>query len=882
MDGLIRFFRKIGILIRREKFNSDLDEEMSFHRNQVEETFAADGMAPQAAHDAAARQFGNATRLKEQSHEMVGFRIESTVQDFRFAVRQLRKNPGFAVTAILILALGIGVSVAIFAFVDAALIKPLPYRNPARLVGVYESIPSCPRCNLSYPDYLDWKKSGRVFSAFDVWTGTGFLLSTPSGGQPVTGLRVTSGFFHTLGVAPLLGRDFRADEDQPNSPQTAILTYAMWQQRFGGRKDVIGQPITLSDNPFTIIGVLPPDFHFALRGTAELWTTIHEPTGCEKQRGCHNLYGVARLKEGISVGTALADMKSIAAQLETQYPGTNRGQGAAVVSLSEAIVGDIIRPLLLVLLSGAGLLLLIACVNISSLLLVRSENRRREMAVRGALGASRGRLVRQFVTEGLVLVVGGTALGLASAFGAMHLFLHLIPVDMLKSMPYLEGIDFSPRVLAFAGLVTFVAAILFSVTPSLRLSGSNFRVDLAEGGRSSSGTTWRRFASNLVVLELAIAVVLLAGAGLLCKSFYRLLHVDLGFQPDHLATLYVEGVGKAYAKGDQQVAMGRQLVSRLGSLPGVQSVGLSSQLPMEGNGNTTWIRIPGRPYNGEHNETNERDVNSDFFTTLHAKLLSGRFFTDAEDGSKPQVVIINKRLAEKYFPGEDPIGKKIGDTSLSPASMREVIGMVDDVREGSLDSDIWPTVYYPFNQSPDSGVGVMVRTTQDEESILPTMVAAIHRLSPNLATVHESTMARMINDSPTAYLHRSSAWLVGGFACLALLLGVVGLYGVIAYSVSQRTREIGVRMALGAQRSSVYQLILKEAGLLILFGIVAGLAGSIAAATLMGKLLFGVRSWDVPTLAAVAIVLAVSALFASYIPARRAASVNPVEALRAE
>ncbi len=756
MDELIRFFRKVGILIRREKFNSELEEEMTFHRERVEETFAADGMTPQAAHDAAARQFGNATRLKEQSHEMVGFRIESTAQDFRFAVRQLRKNPGFAVTAILILALGIGISVAIFAFVDAALIKPLPYRNPARLVGVYESIPSCPRCNLSYPDYLDWKKSGKVFSAFDVWTGTGFLLSTPSGGQPVTGLRVTSGFFHTLGVTPLFGRDFHADEDQPNSPQTAILTYATWQERFGGRKDVIGQPITLSGNPFIIIGVLPPDFHFALRGSAELWTTIHEPNGCEKRRGCHNLYGVARLKDGISVGTALVDMKSIAAQLETQYPGTNRGQGAAVVSLSEAIVGDI-RPLLLVLLCGAGLLLLIACVNISSLLLVRSENRRREMAVRGALGASRGRLVRQFVTEGLVLVVAATVLGLASAYGAMHLFLHLIPVDMLKSMPYLEGIDFNPRVLAFAGLVTFVAAILFSTTPSLRLSGSNFRVDLAEGGRSSSGTTWRRFASNLVVLELAIAVVLLAGAGLLGKSFYRLLHVDLGFQPDHLATLYVEGVGKAYAKGDQQVALGRQLVSRLASLPGVQSVGLSSQLPMEGNGNTTWIRIPGRPYNGEHNETNERDVNSDFFTTLKAKLLSGRFFTDAEDGSKPQVVIVNKKLAEKYFPGEDPIGKKIGDTGLSPASMREVIGVVDDVREGSLDSDIWPTVYYPFNQSPDTGVGVIVRTTQDEKSILPTMVAAIHQLSPNLATVHESTMTRMINDSPTAYIHRSSA-----------------------------------------------------------------------------------------------------------------------------
>jgi predicted permease len=377
-------------------------------------------------------------------------------------------------------------------------------------------------------------------------------------------------------------------------------------------------------------------------------------------------------------------------------------------------------------------------------------------------------------------------------------------------------------------------------------------------------------------------MVLLAAAGLLGKSFYRLLHVDLGFQPDHLATLYVEAADKTYEKDDQTIALGRELTRRVSSLPGVTSVGFSSQLAVNGNGNTTWIRIAGHPYNGEHNETNERDISAGYFTTLKAKLVSGRFFTDAEDSTKPGVAIINKKLAEKYFPGENPIGKMIGDITLSPKSMRQVVGVVDDVREASLDSDIWPAIYFPFNQNPDSEIGLVVRTSQNEKSLLPTLVATVHQIHANIATIRESSMNDVINDSPTAYIHRSSTYLVGGFAALALLLGVVGLYGVVAYSVSQRTREIGVRMALGAQRASVYQLILKEAGWLTALGIIAGLACSVGAATLMGKLLFGVHSWDVPTLLAVAALLGASALLASYIPARRAASVNPVEALRAE
>jgi macrolide transport system ATP-binding/permease protein len=385
-----------------------------------------------------------------------------------------------------------------------------------------------------------------------------------------------------------------------------------------------------------------------------------------------------------------------------------------------------------------------------------------------------------------------------------------------------------------------------------------------------------------VVLELAVAVVLLVGAGLLGKSVYKLLHVELGFQPDHLATVQVVLPETTYAKDPQVVAISRQILARVSSLPGVRSAALTTELPVSGNGDTNWIRFVGKPYSGEHNEVNQREVSSDYFKTLQAKLVQGRFFTDDEDASKPQVTVINKALARLYFPGEDPVGKKFGDMELTPKSIREIIGVVDDVKEGSLDSEIWPAEYDPTNQNENHYISLVVRTSQDEKLVLPALVGAIHEIDLGIGAIDEITMVQRINESQTAYLHRSSAWLVGGFAAMALVLGVVGLYGVIAYSVSQRTREIGVRMALGAQQSSVYRMILKEAGWLTGFGIVAGLMCSIAVTTLMRKMLFGIHTWDVSTLAAVALLLSVSALLASYFPARRAASVNPVEALRAE
>jgi predicted permease len=802
-------------------------------------------------------------------------------QDIRYALRQLRKTPGFAFTSILILAMGVCASVSIFGFVDAALIKPLPYPNPTRLVDVTESAPMFPRADLSYPDYLDWKRLNQVFSSMDIYSGTGYLLRTPTGTEPVPATRVSDGFFRTLQITPVLGRDFYAGEDLPAAPKTVMLSNATWQKRFGGRKDVIGETVTLSGVPFTITGVLPETFQFAPRGNSEFWTTLHASDSCSLRRSCHPFNGIGRLKDGVSVETARANMKAIARQLELQYPADNRDQGAFVAPLSDVIVKDI-RPILFLLLGGAGLLLLIACVNVSSLLLVRSESRRREIAVRGALGASRIRLIRQFTAEGLVLVAAGSIVGVATAQLVIQILMRLISKDMMAGMPYLTGLGLSLHALAFAVAISLGATVLFSITPTLRLPLTKIREDLNEGGRGYAGTLWRRLGANLVVVELAIAVVLLVGAGLLGKSFYHLLHVEIGFRPDHLATLSVALSKTTYEKDEQQVAVTQQIVSRIASLPGVESVGITNVLPVSFNGNTTWIRIVGRAYNGEHNEVNERDTSSALFTTIRAQLLRGRYFTEADDASKPRVAIINKTLARQYFPGEDPIGKKIGDTDLSPKSIAEIVGVVDDVKDGSLDAPIWPAIYYASNQDPDTYFSLVVRTSQAEASVLPSLVAAVHGIDPGIGTMDEATMAGRIDNSPAAYLHRSSAGLVGGFAFLALLLGVIGLYGVIAYSVSQRTREIGVRMALGAQRASVYQLIMREAAWLTGVGIVVGLVCSVGAATLIRGLLFGVRSWDVATLGVVAVTLAISALLASYIPARKAAQVDPMVALRYE
>lgn len=807
--------------------------------------------------------------------------LDQILQDVRFAARQLRKSWVFTSTAVAVLALGTAASVAIFAFVDAALLKPLPYRNPSRLVGVFGSIPLFERSNLSYPDYLDFKKRNAVFRSLEVYQANGYLLTGASGAQVTRGARVSDGFFRTLGVAPVLGRDFYSGDDQPGAQRIALLSYAAWQARYGGSYGVLGQTVVLDGAPNIIVGVLPREFYFPPVGGAEFWTALHPAGDCDLRRSCHGLFGVARLKDDASMESALANVKTIAKQLESQYPNTNRDQGATVATLATVIVGDV-RPILLALLIGAGLLLLIASVNVASLLLVRSESRRKEIAVRSSLGASAGRILQQLITEGLVLVVAGSVSGLALTSGTLHLLTKLIPANLMSRMPFWQDLGWNGHVLAFAGCVALVTGVLFSFTPALHLSWSGLRAGLAESGRGSAGSGWRRLGSKLVVVELATATVLLVGAGLLGQSLYRLLRVHLGFEPDHLVTLNVALSGSSYGTDHEILALTKMMFDRIRSIPGVTSAGIARRgVPLDGNSNTIWFRVLGRAWHGEHYEAPSRSISPDYFRTLGARLSRGRYFREDEDASKPQVAIVNQALVRRYFAGEDPIGKQLAYVSI-PEKPLEIIGVVEDVKEGPLDEAIPPVLYIPFKQEVKDNFALVVRTGVSDESLLPQLAATIRQIDPAIVSYRGVTMMEKIHDSQSAYLHRSSAWLVGGFAGLALLLGVVGLYGVIAYSVSRRTREIGIRMALGATGGSVYRLILKEAGGLTALGIGAGLVASLGATSLMRSLLFGVRSWDVPTLGAVAVTLAVAALAGSSLPARRAAAVNPTEALRGE
>jgi len=874
------WFRRIRNLFSRDKIDRDIEAELEAHIEMRIEDNIAQGMSPDQARRAALIRFGNPTVTRERVASMDALLVlDSIWTDLRFSCRQLIRNPGFAVTAILVLALGMGASVAIFAVVDAALIKPLPYKDPGRLVSVYEVVNTCPLCNISYMNYQDWKRSNLPFSSIEAWGWASYLLRTSETTEPVQGARVSDGFFRTLGVTPILGRDFRRGEDKPGSPHTILITYGSWQRRFGESSSVIGRQITLNNIAYTIIGVLPKEFHFAPIGKAEFWAALNDPGSCDQRRGCHGLFGLARLKDGVSLKSAAIAMETVAGHLAKEYPDSNHGLGATVTSLSDSIVGDI-RSVLLVLLSGAVLLLVIALVNVVNLVLLRAEKRRRETAVRGALGASRGRLARQFVTEALVLVGAGSLLAIGAAYPGMKLLVWLIPAQRLEGMPYLLNLGLTPHVCAFAALLSVLAAALIALMPALRIERRNLQGDLADGGRGAASSTWRRVGSRFVVLELITAVVLLVGAGLLAKSFYRLLHVDLGFKPDHLATIVVEAP-EGYADGDRLMVLERQIVSQIESLPGVKSAAISSHLPVRNWDGGVWIVVPGRPSREDRNDLPERDVSFGYLETLGTRLMAGRTFTEEEDeGNKRRVVVVNHTLASQFFPGESPIGRQLaykgGHENL------EIIGEIEDVKEGPLDTASRPVIYVPFNQDSSRSFYVVARTSQAEQSLLPTIAAAVHRLDPNIATTDPATMADVIDDSPSAYLHRASAWLAGTFACLALLLSVVGLYGVISCSVSQRTREIGVRMALGAARGSVCNMVLLEAGRLTAAGIVVGLLCSLAGGTLMRSLLFATEARDLPTLAGVALLLAVIALLASYLPARRAASVNPVEALRAE
>jgi predicted permease len=843
---------RLRSLFFRHDVERELEEELRYHLEREMEEGVSSGRS-------------GLEQRKEECRDARGLSlIENTMQDLRYALRQLRKSPVFFGTAVFVLTLGIAATVTVLAFVDAALIKPLPYADQSRLVGVYESTPTYPRSIVSYGNFLDWQRLNTVFTSIDAYAMNGsFTLTTASGAEQVAGTRVSSGFFRTLGVAPVLGRDFLPGEDANGAARTILISYSIWQKRFDGKRDILGHALNLNGAATTIVGVLPRDFHFAPYAGADFWGNLRSTDSCEQVRGCRNLSTIARLKDGVSIESAAAQMRGIVRQLAKQYPEDNGDtDNAILIPLRELIIGDV-RPILLVSLSGAGLLLLIACVNVSTLLLARSDKRRREFAVRRALGASSARLFRQFATEGVVLAVVGCGLGLLFAQWGMRLVASVVPPEKMESMPFLNHLGLNSLTALFACAVSVIGAMLFAVIPVAPSSAS------------------KRVGSRLVVMEVAIAMVLLVGAGLLGKSLYLLLHVDVGFTADHLAQVQTSWRPGDYGSDRQLIALVHQMEMHILAVPGVKSVGFSTAPPIDSDWATGSFHSLGQPNHGETNEAYQRTISTGYFPTLQAQLIRGRTFREDEDASKPLVAVVNQTLADKYFHGENPVGKQIY-FDWAPKRPMQIVGVVADVKEGPLQGTNMAAIYDPINQRPGAWPAILVRTLEPEAVVLPRIAAAIHQIDPFITVSGGQTMTERINESPSAYLHRSAAVIVGAFAAVAFLLSVVGLYGVIAYSVSQRTREIGLRMALGAEQSTVRRLILREAGWLSGVGVVFGLAGSLAAASLLRSLLFGVRAWDVPTLAAVAAVLGTAALLASYIPARRAAAVSPMEALRRE
>jgi macrolide transport system ATP-binding/permease protein len=816
------------------------------------------------------------------------------MQDLRIALRMLPKSPGFAITSILTLSLGIAAALSIFAFVDSALIRPLPYPNPSRLVGLFETTElGDPNAGYSYPNFLDMARASTSFSAIAAYTGNdGFTLSNATGTELVSGSAVSSDFFRILGVTPILGQDFDPlppSGDLLAAPSTVILSYATWQNRFGGRTDVLGQTVRLAGGSYTVIGVLPRSFQFAPTGPADFWTTLHSYAGndCFQSRGCLALSVIACLKDGVTVPQALSDVRAIALREAQEHPDPDRKRSANVALLSQYILGDT-KPVLLALLTGAGLLLLIAYINVAGLLLVRSENRRREFAVRGVLGASRARLTQQFVVEGLLVAIVTSALGLLAATITHQLLLKLIPADMLDSIPYLNGSTWNWHLTAFAAALVLIAVLLFAATPALRLPFSNLRSGLTMGAPGTASTSWRNFGAKLVILEIATTMVLLAGAGLLGKSLYQLLRVPMGFVPDHVAALWMFAPESQYSSSDQALSLQKEILARLQNLPGVVAAASTRSLPLT-DVPSTQIGLVSKPSLADTNEVGHQVISPDYFSVLQARLLQGRVFNDHDDKNAPWVALINQTLARRYFPGENPVGQQIfyhshGSVPFSsgPSHPLQIVGVVADIKDRDLNADENAVVYSPFDQGAAPEFYLVVRTSQHAASALPSLISTIRSVDSRIVIDRPTTISEMIHGSPAANLTRSNASLAAGFALAALLLSAVGLYGVIAYSVSRRTYEIGVRMALGATPQSVYCLILTEASRLIVLGLLIGVAGSIAAGSLLRSLLFAVHSWEISILAGVAAVLLLSTLIAVFIPARRASRVDPLVALRYE
>ena len=800
--------------------------------------------------------------------------------DLRYAVRMLAKSPAFTAVAILTLALAIGANSAIFSVVNAVLLRPLPYPQSEQLVRVFGKQPQLDLAPSSPANFLDWRAENEVFTHIATWVGQGFNLTGTDKPERVIGARVSFDLFRLLGVQPALGRDFAAEEDGDGGERVVILSYDFWQRRFAGDPSAIGRTITLSDQAYTIVGVMPRGFAFP-SPRAQIWTPVAFNPAERATRDTNFIEVVARLKPGVSLEQARANMSAVAQRQAERYPQTNSGLGVTVVSLQEHMVGNV-RPMLVVLLGAVAFVLLIACANVANLLLGRAAARQREMAIRSALGASRSRVVRLLLTESVLLAVLGGAIGLLLAGWSLDLLLSLMPADL----PFVAEIGVNRTVFLFTAAVSVLTGILFGLAPAWQVSKSDLNEGLKESGRGGSGGPRRhRIRALLVISEVALSLVLLIGAGLMIRSFARLLAVDPGFKADHVLTAFVSLPASKYSERQAQVAFFDRLLERLRNVPGVNAAGIVTNIPLYG-GSSTGFDVDGRPeaLPGQRPMTDYRLTSPDYFTSMGMRLVKGRAFSHHDNESAPGVVIINETLAARYFAGEDPIGKRL-NLSGDPEDRREIVGVIADVRNYGVDAEVKPEVYVPFLQSaPEylasqtSAMTIVVRSAIDPTGLAAALREQVQALDKDQPVSAIKTMERYLAESMLP--RRFSMLLLGAFAGLALVLAAVGIYGVIAYTVTQRTREIGIRIALGARGGDILRLVFSNAIATTVVGVGIGLGAAFALTRLLQSLLYQVTATDPIVFATIPLLLFAVAAIATYLPARRAMKVDPITALR--
>jgi putative ABC transport system permease protein len=879
-DLLFRLRALFGI----GRMDAELDEELQFHVNRQIEKCMQAGMSREEARRRVRLDFGGATQIAEDCREARGTRtVEALRQDVRYGLRTLRKNPGFTCVALITLALAIGANTAIFSVVYATLLRPLPYADPSRLVVINETHPRIGTISVSYLNFLDWRAQNHVFSGMAIAAGVGYNLAGVAQPETISGQAISSNFLSLMGVHPILGRDFDAAEDKPGAAPVAMLTYVLWQSHFGARHDVIGRSISLDGRGFTVIAVLPSDFRTTEQASVivpqGVWLTGNDSAMVRANRG--DTVGIARLAPGVTLARARVEMEGIAARLTAAYPGDNDQFGIALRPIRDLFVGDV-RPAILVLFAAVLFVLLIACANVANLFLMRAAGRTREIALRVAIGATSGRIVQQMLVESSLVAGFGGILGLGLAVAGMRGMGSLLPAAaMPDGGPVLDG-----SVLLFAVGATVLSSITFGLAPAMHSVREGMASRLRESGKSStSSTRQNRWRTVLVVAELALSVILLAGAGLMMKSVGRLIAVDPGFRPDHLLKMSLGLTPTQYQKDGEIRAFWRRLLEGVRALPGVESAALGTNVPLTNSHGRGDITIEGMalPSPGNFPHPDGHVVSPGYLHALGIRLLRGRDFTDADSETAPRVALINARIARELFPGRDPVGKRFIHGRPGPGRTPmwiTIVGVVDDTRMYGLANPSRLEIYRPLGQGAPDEMALVVRSRLEPASLTSSIRAVVGSIDRNQPITEITTMDQLVQDSVGS--RRVTLILLGLFSALALVLAGVGIYGVISYSVAQRTQEIGIRVALGASRGDVMKMVLLQGVRIAGVGVAIGTLAAFVLTRYLEGLLFRVSPGDPGTFGGVVLVLAAVALLACYVPARRTLRVDPMTALRYE